>query len=214
MPRVPKYERQRKKIRQQETATAPQVPRTVNCCASLAEALRVGMLQGHVAKTHRETIPTDLLGSFRASKPMIFWVKWKLSTKSRMALVHEIVMPIPFLFQIWVRQVIQSQGAKGYCLVNCSYPLLPFSCFISVLLLLRISQLSEKMMFPSSPQTCDVFPLQASQARLGQSSSLPVPWEDPAVSVVSRSANAWSIQESKSPMENCLFCLCFVYVSW
>lgn len=147
------------------------------------------MLQGHVAKTHRETIPTDLLGSFRASKPIISWLKWKLSTKSRMVIWY-IVMPIPFLWQIWVWQVFQSHGAKGYCLANCSYPLLLFSYLISVLLLLRISQLSGKNDVPPSPRHVMCFLYKP--VRWGH---LPVPWEDPAVSVVSRSANAWSIRQ-------------------
>lgn len=117
-----------------------------------------------------------------------------------------LVMPIPFLFQIWVWQVFQSHGAKGYCLVNCSYPLLLFSCFISVLLLLRISQLSGKNDVPPSPRHVMCFLYKP--VRLGQ-----VIFQSPGKTQQSLSFRGRLMPEAsnnKSPMDNCLFCLCFL----
>ena len=96
---------------------------------------------------------------------------------------------------------------KGYCLAKCSYPLLPFSCLISVLLRLRISQLSGKNDVPPSPRHVMCFLYKP--VRLGQ-----VIFQSPWKTQQSLSFRGRLMPEASRNASPPWKIACFVYVSW
>ena len=169
------------------------------------------MLQGHVAKIHRETIPGNWtyrpFGIISCFKTNDFLIEMKIKYKKQdgnMIYSNAYSFFIPNLGMA----SIPVPRSKGVLLGELFLPFTPIFLPHLSSATAKNQPVEWKNDVPPSPKTCDVFPLQASQVR---SSSSPLGRPRQSLSFRGRLMPEASRNPSP-PWENCLFCLCFLVI--